>query len=57
MNAKEQFKKYKESLKDDIYDFSEKGWSFIGLVIQQHITRETDILDAGAEVYNWEEWD
>jgi len=56
-SAKKQFKAYKQSLKDDIFDLSEKVWSFISFVNYQYKTRDYGIVQATtAEVFNWEEW-
>ena len=56
MNAKLQFKKYKEILKQNIEDFSHKGWSPISFVIYQYNTRNIGIVDAGYDDFHWEEW-
>ena len=55
-NAKKQFKAYKEMLKDNIYDLSEKGWSFIGFVVYQHRTRDYGIMTALDDDFHAEEW-
>ena len=56
MKAKEQYKKYKEILKQNIEDFAHKGWSPISFVIYQYNTRNSGIVDAGYDDFHWEEW-
>lgn len=37
--------KYKQALKDDIFDLSEKGWDVLSFVIVQYKTRNSGLGD------------
>ena len=45
MSYSQILKKYKEGLKDQIYDFSEKGWDIISYVITQNNFRSDGLND------------
>ena len=55
MNTKLQFKKYKEFLKDNVYDLSEKGLSVLTFVVYTYNLRDEGIQETHDD-FSWEEW-